>query len=135
MNLPTKLPSRDVLAQQAKEPGFWKELWNQIRLIGYLVKDPQVPIYLKLLPVAAIAYVLVPLDLLPDFMVGLGQVDDLTALFVASKVFVDLSPQHIVAHYRERLRQEFQGEKGVKMAEDDVSKTIIIDAEDFSDEA
>lgn len=130
MNLPTNVPNRETLAKQAKEPGFWKDLWNQIRLIGYLVKDPDVPLYLKLLPALAIVYVLIPLDFLPDFVAGLGQVDDLTALFVASKVFVDLSPQHIVAQYRERLRQQFVDEQPAEMATAK-DKTIVIDAEDL----
>ena len=130
MNLPTHIPTREELTKQAKEPGFWKEVWNQIRLIGYLVKDPEVPFYLKLLPAAAILYLLMPVDFIPDILLGIGQLDDLTAMFVASKVFISLSPQHIVAHYQERLRSQFVEDKVAEIAATR-DKTLIIDSDDL----
>jgi uncharacterized membrane protein YkvA (DUF1232 family) len=80
------------LADRRNEPGFWKELWHQAQLVYYLFRDPEVPFYLKLLPVGALAYVLFPLDILPDVMPLLGQLDDLTALLVGAKVFISMAP-------------------------------------------
>jgi uncharacterized membrane protein YkvA (DUF1232 family) len=50
------------------DPAFWRELWNQARLVYHLMRDPDVPFYLKLLPLAAVAYVIFPADLAPDLV-------------------------------------------------------------------
>ncbi len=94
------------LTGQANDPGFWREIWQQIRLVFYLLRDPDVPFYLKLLPFAGLLYVLFPFDLLADFAPMLGQLDDITAVLVSSKVFIDLSPPEVVARHMATIRQQ-----------------------------
>lgn len=116
-------PERDI-SEKAKDPGFWKEMWNQFRLVFYLLRDPEVPIYLKLLPLAALVYVLVPIDFAPDFYPVLGQLDDLTALLVGAKVFIEMAPPHVVARHIGQLQP------GTGEAEaDPLADAIVIDAE------
>lgn len=50
---------------------------NFLKLLYRLFKDKRVPMAEKALLVGAIAYVVSPLDILPDVMPFLGQVDDL----------------------------------------------------------
>lgn len=97
-------------------------MWQQARLVYYLLRDPKVPFYLKLVPFAAVLYLLWPVDLLPDVLLGLGQLDDLTALLVGSKVFIEMAPPHLVAHYMNQIRVS-DGFAGV----DEVNEKIIID--------
>lgn len=111
---------------KAKNPGFWHDQWQQIRLLFALMRDPEVPFYLKLLPVAAVLYVLFPLDFVPDIYPVMGQVDDLTALVVGAKVFIEMAPPHVVAKHLERLQTQQTGESE---AEDPLKDAIIIDAE------
>jgi uncharacterized membrane protein YkvA (DUF1232 family) len=125
------------LEEVAGKSGFWRELWQQIRLIYYLMRDPEVPIYLKLVPLLGVAYVIFPIDLIPDVAPLLGQLDDLTALVVGAKVFIDLAPPHIVGKYLDMLQQEMGGPQVVDgMAHapagddpDPWKDAIIIDAE------
>lgn len=56
-----------------------------------LVRDPRVPWTLKLIPALALLYVVSPVDLAPDFIPLLGQIDDVAILLVALKLFVDLA--------------------------------------------
>jgi uncharacterized membrane protein YkvA (DUF1232 family) len=49
-------------------------------------RDPRVPWYVKALAVAVAAYALSPIDLIPDFIPILGQVDDL--LIVPAGIFL-----------------------------------------------
>ena len=118
-------PEREI-REKAKDPGFWKEIGNQIRLVYYLLRDPDVPFYLKLLPAAALLYVLVPIDFAPDIYPVLGQLDDLTALLVGAKVFIEMAPPHVVARHMKHFH-------GVDPdADDDVDPlqdAIVIDAE------
>jgi uncharacterized membrane protein YkvA (DUF1232 family) len=48
-----------------------------IALMGKLLADPEVPPAEKALLAAAIAYVASPVDLIPDFVPVLGEIDDL----------------------------------------------------------
>jgi len=94
------------LAARAKDESFWKDIWRQVRLVWFLMRDSEVPVYLKLLPLAAFIYVLIPTDLIPDFLPVLGQLDDLTALLVGAKVFIELSPPQVVARQIQTMRQQ-----------------------------
>ncbi|MBO0800317.1 MAG: DUF1232 domain-containing protein [Blastocatellia bacterium] len=50
---------------------------NFLKLLFRLFKDPRVPCAEKALLIGAIAYVISPIDLIPDFIPFVGQVDDL----------------------------------------------------------
>lgn len=50
---------------------------NFLKLLGRLFKDSRVPMAEKAMLVGAIAYVISPLDLIPDVIPVIGQVDDL----------------------------------------------------------
>jgi uncharacterized membrane protein YkvA (DUF1232 family) len=50
---------------------------NMVKLLGNLLTDGRVPVIDKALFAAAIVYVIVPLDLIPDIFPFIGQVDDL----------------------------------------------------------
>ena len=75
------------LASRRNEPNFWREMYQQARLIYALMRDPEVPIYLKAIPFSAIAYLIMPFDLIPDFALGLGQLDDLNGYACFSQSF------------------------------------------------
>ncbi|MCC7103366.1 MAG: DUF1232 domain-containing protein [Fimbriimonadaceae bacterium] len=54
---------------------------NLTRLIRAL-GDPRVPVWIKILPFLTLIYVLSPLDFLPDPIIILGWIDDITIAFV-----------------------------------------------------
>ncbi|MBP6016895.1 MAG: DUF1232 domain-containing protein [Candidatus Promineofilum sp.] len=89
-----------------KDVGFLGELWQQIRLVFYLIKDADVPIYLKILPFAGILYTLFPIDLIADVVPVLGQLDDLTILLIGAKVFIEMAPPQVVARYMEQMNAQ-----------------------------
>jgi uncharacterized membrane protein YkvA (DUF1232 family) len=113
--------------------GFFGELWQQAKLTVQLFLDPKVPIYLKVLPLAAIAYLIFPFDFLPDVIPGLGQLDDITILLLGAKVFIELAPQDVVAQYLDRVRALDEPEDqpandiSEKLNEDDIIEGIVID--------
>lgn len=61
------------------------ELPNFVRLLWGLVRDSRVEIVDKLLVAGAIAYILAPIDLIPDFIPFLGEVDDIYLLVLSIK--------------------------------------------------
>jgi uncharacterized membrane protein YkvA (DUF1232 family) len=110
------------LAVDKTDLNFWQEFWSQLRLVWFLFWDRDVPIYLKLLPVLAIIYALSPIDLIPDVIIGLGQLDDLTMLLVGGKVFIELAPPQVVARH---LRLMHASKEELAAAEVDSAPEII----------
>jgi Uncharacterized conserved protein len=60
-----------------------KELPNFLRLLGGLLTDKRVSSTDKLLVAGAVAYILLPLDFIPDFVPFIGEVDDIFVLVLA----------------------------------------------------
>lgn len=113
------------IGERAKDPGFWQEVWEQARLIWRLVQDPEVPLYLKLIPLAAVVYLISPIDLLPDMALGLGQLDDFGVILLGVRAFMQLTPAHIIEKHRAALRLEGKG----KEAEETLRQKIVIDGD------
>jgi uncharacterized membrane protein YkvA (DUF1232 family) len=119
-----------TLTPKSRQPGFWREIWQQLRLVYYLIRDPQVPIYLKILPFTAVLYALFPFDLLPDLAPVIGQLDDITALLVGAKIFIELAPPDIVARHMQKIQEQDGFLEGISDDSDnDLNNAIIIDAD------
>ncbi len=82
------------------KPSLPQAIADRARLVWRLMRDRRVPLYLKVLPIAALLYVLWPLDLLPDLAVSIGQLDDLTVLLLGIEVFIALCPSHVVDEHQ-----------------------------------
>jgi uncharacterized membrane protein YkvA (DUF1232 family) len=89
--------------QPQRSIGFLRSFWQQIRLSWALLLDNRVPLKLKVIPLTAIAYVLSPIDLVPDVIPVLGQLDDLGVLMAALTTFNNLAPADVTAEHMERL--------------------------------
>jgi uncharacterized membrane protein YkvA (DUF1232 family) len=92
-----------MTAQNRKSPGFWVELINSFRLAWRLIRDTRVPWSIKLIPLIVLIYIVSPIDIIPDFVLGLGQLDDLTILILGVQVFVLLSPRAIAQQHRDDI--------------------------------
>jgi uncharacterized membrane protein YkvA (DUF1232 family) len=80
---------------------------TQITAAYYAVKDPNTSIKVKATLAAALAYFILPTDLLPDFIAGLGFTDDFAVLFL---VLRRLGPAITEEHY-ELARRRLEGEQ------------------------
>jgi uncharacterized membrane protein YkvA (DUF1232 family) len=63
--------------------GTIAQIPSYLRLMGGLLTDPRVSAVDKVLVGVAIAYVAMPIDLIPDFIPFIGQVDDVFVLVLA----------------------------------------------------
>jgi uncharacterized membrane protein YkvA (DUF1232 family) len=78
------------------------------RLCWRLWRDRRVPKYLKGMIIAALLYVLSPIDLVPDFLVPVfGQLDDVTVLMLATYLFIRWSPPAVVAEHMASIGTNF----------------------------
>lgn len=72
----------------------------------YCALDPRTPASSKGVLLAALAYFVVPIDIVPDFLFGLGFTDDLAVLWAAFRVVQGhIKPEHY-AKARETLGEE-----------------------------
>lgn len=72
-------------------------------LVWRLLTDGRVPLWLKLMPIGGLLYLLFPIDVAPDLLLGLGQLDDLALLLLAFKLFTHLVPPDIVKEHRREI--------------------------------
>ena len=71
---------------------------NLVKLLTRLMRDPRVPIRRKVFIGAVMTYVVSPIDLIPDFVVGLGRLDDI--------VLVSLAIDHLMSGTDEAVVRE-----------------------------
>ncbi len=83
--------------------GAVARLINTLRLVFRLMKDSRIPTFPKLIIPAAILYALSPIDLIPDMILGLGQIDDIAVLVFSVSLFIEMCPPDIVAEHRRAL--------------------------------
>ncbi len=92
--------------------GMLKELLNSATLAWRLLLDPRVSALTKLIPAGILVYVLSPIDLIPDWFFGLGQLDDLAVILLGIRAFIALCPPELVQWYRNQLNQTHQAHTG-----------------------
>lgn len=72
---------------------------NTAKLLVRLVRDPRVPVRHKVAAAAAAAYVVSPIDLIPDFFLGLGVLDDLVLAALAVAYLIDGAGRDVVVEH------------------------------------
>jgi uncharacterized membrane protein YkvA (DUF1232 family) len=83
--------------------GLVRSIIADTRLAARLVRDRRIPGLLKAVPVAAVLYMLSPLDIVPDFLAGFGQLDDAGVMILALKMFIRICPAPLVAFHRDEI--------------------------------
>lgn len=76
-----------------------QEIPNFLRLLYGLVTDSRVANVDKLVLAGAIAYILMPLDLIPDFIPFFGEVDDVFILMLAIQRLISHAGRAVVADH------------------------------------
>jgi uncharacterized membrane protein YkvA (DUF1232 family) len=103
-------PGDDAAREKKVRKGFWKTLRRAVRVIPfseelvagyYCALDPKTPPRVRAVLLGALAYFVLPLDAIPDLLVGVGFTDDVT-LLVATLALVR---SHIRPVHREAARR------------------------------
>ncbi len=86
------------MAARFDNPG---QLWKlktfllRPRKLLEILRDKRSPFIAKALPVLAILYLLFPIDILPDFLPFIGQIDDLTVTLYLLSLALDFVPDSV----------------------------------------
>ncbi len=109
-----KRPSKIMVPPQG---GMLRDLVTRLKLIARLMGDRRVNIFLKILPLASLAYLFWPLDAIAIPFIGV--LDDVGILWIGSTLFVELCPPNVVKEHLNELASNV----------DDDSSGDVVDAE------
>jgi uncharacterized membrane protein YkvA (DUF1232 family) len=85
------------------KPVLLRTLLDQVRLALRLIREPAVPTMIKAVPVLGGAYLIWPIDILPDLLPVLGQLDDIGVVVASLALFLRLCPDALVAFHRNAM--------------------------------
>lgn len=100
------------------EPDFWKKLkslagkagrkvaYNAL-LLYYVLTSRDVPVRFKGIIIGALGYLILPIDLIPDFIPVAGFTDDLAALVTVVKMVSDCVDPEIERKANEKVEELF----------------------------
>ncbi len=79
---------------------FWR-LMDSVKLAWRIFRDPSVsPMIRYGVPILGLIYLLSPIDIIPDVILGLGQLDDAAILILLSQLMIMLAPNEAVRRYQ-----------------------------------
>ena len=99
-----------VVTKPPDEERFWKKLKRVLTRVPfaedlvaayYCAADPETPGYVRGVLLGAIAYFVLPIDMVPDILAGLGFTDDASVLAAA----IAAVGRHLQPRHRERARR------------------------------
>lgn len=83
---------------------YAKQLKQELAVYRLLLKHPRTPRLAKLLLALAIGYLLLPFDLIPDFIPLLGQLDELIIIPLLVYLAVLLIPKNLLLSCRAQVQ-------------------------------
>lgn len=102
-----------------------KQVYERLKLVWGLYKDDRISKYAKLTLLIGIGYAAMPIDLIPDFIPGLGLIDDVFVLILVGDWFIKLCPPDIVEEHRSLIKT------GQSDFDEDLRTTIYIIKNEF----
>jgi uncharacterized membrane protein YkvA (DUF1232 family) len=84
-----------------------KKFKQEITVYRNVMRDERTPFTAKLLLWLAVSYLLLPFDLIPDFIPVLGQLDDIVIVPLLVYFALKLIPEQILIDNREKLVTRF----------------------------
>lgn len=89
----------------------WKTMAEKFEIETYALylayKDPRVPLRIKVVILLVIAYLLSPIDLIPDFIPVIGYLDDFLLITVGIPILLKMVPKEIMNEHRESAKTRF----------------------------
>jgi uncharacterized membrane protein YkvA (DUF1232 family) len=79
---------------------------KELQVLKYVAGHPRLPLRCKLLAGFLVAYALSPIDLIPDFIPVLGQLDDLVIIPVGIWILYKMVPTDILEEARSEITHQ-----------------------------
>jgi uncharacterized membrane protein YkvA (DUF1232 family) len=76
---------------------FWTLIRGDARVLWHALRHPAAPGWLRWACLGLALYVVSPIDLIPDFLLGLGWLDDIVLVPMAVRWMIKRLPAHVRA--------------------------------------
>jgi uncharacterized membrane protein YkvA (DUF1232 family) len=95
----------------------WKRRARQLKAHTYTLylayRHPRTPWYAKLFAALIVGYVFSPIDPIPDFIPGVGLLDEMVVVPIGILIAAKMIPEDVFAECREKAREVEEGKKPV----------------------
>ena len=95
----------------------WKRRARQLKAQTYTLylayRHPRTPWYAKVFAALIVGYVFSPIDPIPDFIPGVGLLDEMVVVPIGILIAAKMIPPAVFAECREKAREVEEGEKPV----------------------
>lgn len=92
-------------------------IWDKVLFLWEKVKSPEIPMRLKLTIIGALLYLILPADIIPDAIPGIGLIDDVSVLLmVFNEVSKFLVPK-AVEKAKEKIQESYYAKIDFKLKE------------------
>jgi uncharacterized membrane protein YkvA (DUF1232 family) len=105
--------------------GMLRDLVLRVKLIVRLMGDRRVNPLLKLLPIASLAYLVFPFDLIA-LVPGVSALDDVAIVSLGAYMFIEFCPPEVVQEHMQRLTSNMDSVGGL----DDVVDAEAVEMDD-----
>ena len=89
-----------MAALAARLAAWARSIKRDVHAVYLAARDPRTPWYAKAVAIGVVAYALSPIDLIPDFIPVLGQLDELIILPLGLWLVVRLIPPDVMNEHR-----------------------------------
>lgn len=97
--------------------GWWKlrarELAGQTYALYLAYRHPRTPWYAKVFAALVVGYVFSPIDPIPDFIPGVGLLDEMVVVPIGVLIAAKMIPREVMQECQESAREVAEGEKPV----------------------
>ena len=95
----------------------WKRRARQLSAQTYVLylayHHPRTPWYAKVFAALVVGYVFSPIDPIPDFIPGVGLLDEMVVVPIGVLIAAKMIPQQVMEECQERAREVAEGEQPV----------------------
>ncbi len=95
----------------------WKQRARQLSAQTYALylayRHPRTPWYAKVFAALVVGYVFSPIDPIPDFLPGVGLLDEMVVVPIGVLIAAKMIPQEVLEECREKAWEVAEGEKPV----------------------
>jgi uncharacterized membrane protein YkvA (DUF1232 family) len=109
------------------QPNIFQDAAIRAKLILRLMADGRVSIFTKLIPLASLAYLISPVDFIPNAIAPiLGTLDDAAILWLGSYIFLEACPTEVVrAHIKALVSNNEVVEEEKRAAQSEEPEEVI----------
>src|ERR687885_1977708 len=109
----------------------WRRRARQLSAQTYALylayHHPKTPWYAKAFAALIVGYVFSPIDLIPDFIPGIGLLDEMVVVPIGVWIAAKMIPHHVLEEAQEKAREVAEGKKPVSR----VAAAVVVGAGGF----